>query len=65
VTAKDPKHPLHGVDLSSARTELAGLPQRRLDTDWLALDKNGHVALFVGNERGLVREAGRRRARAS
>jgi hypothetical protein len=57
VTAKDPKHPLRGVDLSSARTELAGLPERRLDTDWLALDKNGHVALFVGNERGLVPDA--------
>lgn len=57
MTAKDPKHPLRGVDLASARGELAGLPDRRLDTDWLAVDRDGHVALFVGNERGLVPDA--------
>ncbi len=51
------KNPLQGVDLASARQELAGLPARRLDGDWLAVDRHGHVAFFAGNERGRVPEA--------
>lgn len=54
---QNPKNPLTGVDLAEARAQLAGLPARRLDGDWLAIDKNGHVALFVGNERGALPEA--------
>src|SRR3982751_5119236 len=48
------KNPLEGVDLDEARHRLAGLPERRLDGDWLAIDENGHVALFAGNERGAI-----------
>ncbi len=51
------KNPLEGVDLVQARHSLAGLPERRLDGDWLAIDRNGHVALFAGNERGLLPES--------
>ena len=50
------KNPLEGVDLIEARHRLAGLPERRLDGDWLAMDRNGHVALFAGNEVGLIPE---------
>ena len=42
------------VDLAAARKKLAGLPSRRLDGDWLAVDAAGHVAFFAGNERGPV-----------
>lgn len=52
----DSKRPLTGVDLSAARSRLAGLPARRLDSDWLAVDDAGHVALFIANERGLIPE---------
>jgi hypothetical protein len=56
VTAQDPKHPLTGVNLGDARRLLAGLPKRPLDTDWLAVDRDGRVALFVANERGPIPE---------
>jgi hypothetical protein len=56
VTIKNPKSPLEGVDLAAARKELAGLPKRPLDTDWLAIDRDGRVALFAGNERGPIPE---------
>jgi hypothetical protein len=54
---QDPKHPLTGVNLADARAVLAGLPERRLDGDWLAVDRNGHVAFFAGNERGPIPQA--------
>ncbi|MDB5221023.1 MAG: hypothetical protein JWO86_8950 [Myxococcaceae bacterium] len=50
------KNPLTGVNLGDARRLLAGTPIRRLDTDWLAVDSAGHVALFAGNERGPIPE---------
>jgi hypothetical protein len=56
VVEQNPKNPLTGVNLGDARRILAGLPERRLDGDWLAVDQNGHVALFAGNERGLIPE---------
>jgi hypothetical protein len=57
VTSKNPKSNLQGVDLAAARKELAGLPKRPLDTDWLAIDRDGRVALFAGNERGPIPES--------
>lgn len=56
MVEQDPKNPLTGVNLGDARRLLAGLPERRLDTDWLALDRNDHVALFAGNEHGPIPE---------
>ncbi len=50
----DRKNPLTGVDLSDARRRLAGTPARRLDSDWLALDSAGHVALFIANDLGPI-----------
>jgi hypothetical protein len=51
VSSEDPKT---GIDFAAARSELEGLPPRRLDSDWLAVDGAGHVALFCGNERGPI-----------
>jgi hypothetical protein len=42
------------IDLAAAREKLKGLPARRLDGDWLAVDTAGHVAFFAGNEHGPV-----------
>jgi hypothetical protein len=51
---QQPKDPLKGIDLAAARKELAGLPARRLDSDWLAMDRAGKVAFFAANERGPI-----------
>ena len=56
MAIKNPTNPHEGVNLTSARKALAGLPKRPLDTDWLAIDRDGHVALFAGNERGPIPE---------
>ena len=56
MAIKNPNSPHEGVNLAAARKELAGLPKRPLDTDWLAIDRDGRVALFVGNERGPIPE---------
>ena len=50
----DPRYPSTGIDFASARERLKGLPERRLDSDWLAVDRNGHVAFFAGNEVGPI-----------
>lgn len=40
--------------LTEAREKLRGLPARRLDSDWLAVDESGHVAFFSGNDHGPI-----------
>ena len=50
----DPKDRTTGINFASAREWLKGLPARRLDSDWLGIDSEGHVAFFAGNERGPI-----------
>lgn len=46
--------PPDAVDLAKARKILEGMPAARLDSDWLAVDQAGSVALFTANERGVI-----------
>lgn len=50
----DPKDRSTGINFASAREWLKGLPERRLDSDWVAVDMEGHVAFFAGNEVGPI-----------
>ncbi len=50
----DPEDRSTGIDLASARESLKGLQARRLDSDWLAVDGEGHVAFFAGNDHGPI-----------
>lgn len=43
-----------GIDFAAAREKLKGLPARRLESDWVAVDRDGHVAFFAGNEVGPI-----------
>ena len=52
----DPKDRTTGINFASAREWLKDLPARRLDSDWLAVDREGHVAFFAGNDRGAIPE---------